>query len=105
MDENCKLVIMGSIECNENSEYESERICEIIESILKFAGYDSSIFCTFQKGKVNHNKKRNIRLIDGNNIDWNGTVHSQGFYDAVEYLINQQRTVDLNELVAGNTKE
>ena len=61
MDDNCKLIIMGSIECNEDSKYECERICEVIESVLKFAGYSLSIFCAFQKGEVNYNKKRNIR--------------------------------------------
>lgn len=102
MDNNSKIFIYGTIGknglCKENADFSEDDILDSIYSVLEERGYEVEVTASYEENysSINNNQKRKQRLIDANNIDWNGMSVNEAFVESMEIVLNHQKEIKIN---------
>ena len=103
MDNISKMFIYGTVKrkglCRENADIAEDEILDAIYDALEEKGYELEVATNYVENNfsIENRQKRDQRLIDANNINWNGFHLTAAFAESVEVILNQQKEIKLDK--------
>lgn len=99
MDNISKMFIYGTVRkkglCMENADLAEDEILDTIYDALEKKGYELELATNYVENNfsVENRQRREQRLIDANNIDWNGFSLTAAFAESVEVVLSHQKEI------------